>query len=395
MISVVFSGNLVPKGGPSGYLFNLKVSLLLNNIDLVKLIAPEYVSQSHSRKTNKIYKWLIKLVKSLFESKFLMYLGLDNSLRFYIFKRFLGNKIKIINDSKILHFHSTLDLYFFSKIFDLSKYTVLLTSHSPAPTFNEVYENFIAKGYSIKFADKRAAYQKQVDIYAFSNADYLIFPCEGAVLPYRDFFKINKIDESNIRYVITSSAPLVPKMDSRTFKKINDIPFDKKIISFIGRKSKVKGFDIFGDIIKKFENDERFFFLSAGLGSINLPVQSNYLDLGWTDDPASLVMASDLQIVPNRDTYFDLGVIQSLSLDKPLITTKTGGNSWFCNKDVCVYFADLDNIDSFAELILDEKTYNVNSKNKDFFNLYFDNKDFAINYINLYRNIIYAKCSNF
>jgi glycosyltransferase involved in cell wall biosynthesis len=316
-----------------------------------------------------------------------LFFGLDNYLRFYLFKNFLSKSSKPTSGYKILHFHSTLDLYFFSKIYDLSNYTILLTSHSPAPTHVEVYENFIAKGFDIKFAERKAAYQKQVDICAFSNADYLVFPCEGAVLPYRDFLNINKISSSIIRYVITSSAPLIPSVLPSDYKRKNNIPLDRKIISFIGRKNWIKGFDLFGEIMKRFEDDGRFFFLSAGSGSINLPAQSNYLDLGWTEDPASLVMASDLHIIPNRETFFDLGIIQSLSLNKPLITTKTGGNSWFFDRDVCIYFADLDNIDSFVNLILNDKVYDIGFKNRDFFNLYFDNKYFAINYLNLYREL--------
>jgi glycosyltransferase involved in cell wall biosynthesis len=101
----------------------------------------------------------------------------------------------------------------------------------------------------------------------------------------------------------------------------------------------IKGFDIFCNIAIKMLNNDDYFFVSAGIGEISAPFQKNFFDIGWTDDPASLINISDVVIVPNRDTYFDLGIIQTLSLNKPIITTDTGGNSWFKDKDINLFFA--------------------------------------------------------
>ena len=59
------------------------------------------------------------------------------------------------------------------------------------------------------------------------------------------------------------------------------------------------------------------------------PALRNIIDLGWTDDPGSIISAADVVVVPNRDTYFDINIIQVLSIGTPMITTPTGGNRWF------------------------------------------------------------------
>lgn len=92
-------------------------------------------------------------------------------------------------------------------------------------------------------------------------------------------------------------------------------------------------------------------------------------------------------IVPNRDTYFDLGIIQTLSLNKPIITTDTGGNSWFKDKDINLFFASSTDINDFIRILESNILFIENKKNYEIYNNYFMNNDFALNYLNLYSDI--------
>jgi glycosyltransferase involved in cell wall biosynthesis len=381
MINIIFNGRLEPKGGPSGYLYNLRESIEKNFIDNIKIIStPSSVEPSNSFKVTlkKILKRKLSFPNWYRERK---------SLAAY--RNLLKNNEKEFESSKILHFHTTTDLYWFSKMYDVSLYTIVLMSHSPEPPYVELYNNLLSRGYSKKFSKKKEQIQKEIDTISFKLADYLIFPCDGAVQPYECFFDEIKLVNPSIKYLLTSSKPIRVNIDKNDFVKKFNIPKDRKIIAYVGRKNTIKGFDIFCEIASIFKNDDDFFFISAGVGDISAPSQDNFLDIGWTDDPGSLVNASDVQIVPNRDTYFDLGIIQALSINTKIITTLTGGNSWFVDKFSDVYFADLNEINSFVKLLSLEEIYFESNKNKKLYDKYFNNKSFALNYNQLYEDILF------
>ena len=56
---------------------------------------------------------------------------------------------------------------------------------------------------------------------------------------------------------------------------------------------------------------------------------TRWIETGWTDDPQSFIAASDLVVIPNRHTYFDLSVLETLSLGKSLLLSDSGGNKYF------------------------------------------------------------------
>ena len=383
MVSIIFKGILEPKGGPSGYLYNLQESLEHNDIQNIKIISMQ--------KSDNNRESFLKKLKSVLKNKVKLPHYVQEKRKISLYKDILEKNITIIKNSKIIHFHTTQDMYYFSKIYDLSKHIILLMSHSPEPSNIEVYNSFISMGYTKSEANKKKQLQKKADVFAFQNANYLIFPCEGAVSPYDSFFTENKIDKSKLRYVITASKPLIPKLSIEEFKDKFNIPKDKKIISYVGRKNKIKGFDIFCNIAKELKDNSNLFFISAGIGDIDAHTQDNFLDIGWTDDPASLVNASDIQIVPNRDTYFDLGIIQTMSINTTIITTNTGGNSWFEYKDINMYFADANDVASFIKILQNNEIFQTNFKNQEFYKEYLNNEIFANSYQEMYQAILETK----
>ena len=89
----------------------------------------------------------------------------------------------------------------------------------------------------------------------------------------------------------------------------------------------MKGYD---RVIRIFEKLENVTVVCCGKeGAIRSPKSENWIEIGWTDDPFSYVCASDLFILPNRETYFDLALLETLSIGKTMLLSRTGGNKVF------------------------------------------------------------------
>jgi len=381
--NIILKDTLKPTGGPSGYLYNLNMSLETNTIKNISLLSYGIEVKSNSSKKNPL-KTFIKSLKVKFLPVFLRkkYLRKKEEREYINFYSSIINKLQ---NSALNNFHHTKDFYFFKKLYPENRTLTLLMSHAPEPPHVELYQAYLADGYTSKKALHLSQHQKEIDISAFKSADYIIFPCHEAVAPYEPFFKENNIDTTKLRFVITSSEPLNYILSANQFKIQNNIDQSKISLAYVGRKTKIKGYDIFCDAAKTLEGDSRFTFIAAGNGAIETPNLKNLLDFGWTNDPGSILNAVDYLIIPNRDTYFDLGIIQALSLNKTLITTPTGGNRWFLNKNLDIIFFEPD-VDSLVKIIKQLKK-STDNKNELFFKKYLSNEHFAINYLKLFQNI--------
>jgi glycosyltransferase involved in cell wall biosynthesis len=388
-VNVILSDILKPAGGPSGYLYNLLTSLQNNHITDIKLITKGLEqSKKHTQKNQKSN--FFKTFENFFKTRVLpsRYNTKRKDKKLYeTYLKFFKNEESSLFKSRINHFHNCMDFYYFKKIYPNNTALSIITSHSPQPAYKEFYDGLIYQGYSIKKATEMSLSQKEIDRFAFMNSDYIVFPCEQAVEPYKDFLQEYNISKDKIKYVITSSEKMKYSKTNEEFRKEFSIPENAIVLSYVGRKNHIKGFDLFNELASRFKNDERFYFISAGIGPINPIEMKNFIDIGWTNDPGSIINASNYVVVPNRDTYFDLGVIQAMSLGKTIITTPTGGNKWFMDKDLDFIFFNIDALDSLVETV---KTRSVSNaiKNEQFFNEILENDFFALNYSTFYNSIL-------
>lgn len=388
MINVIINDYLKPVGGPSGYLYNLYLSLEDNNYkDKIRILsnglsATEY-QKKLERKTSKV-EVFVKKIKIVLEPTFMRLKKIrQSSLKQY--SQFYNKFEKELLESSINHFHTTKDLYYFRCLYPHYRGICILTSHSPQPPYLEVFGNLIGQNYPLAKASKISKLQEKIDIEAFKFADYIIWPCEEAIEPYESFLSKHSIKNDKFMYVITASKELTFMKTSNDFRDKYNIPSHVKVFSYIGRKNEIKGFDIFCQIAQTMKKNQNVIFLSAGIGPIETPQQENFIDIGWTNDPGSVVNASDFVIVPNRETYFDLNVIQVMSLGKPIITTFTGGNRWFVNKNVDFIFFDINNINDLIKKL--DTLENSGKKNQIFFYKHLDYNLFAQNYYQTYNKI--------
>ena len=236
------------------------------------------------------------------------------------------------------------------------------------------------------------------DKFAFDRADYIIFPCPEAEEPYYNtwpYFKEIKEKKSlNFRYLLTGTYQCKAHIEKSEILKRYNIPEDSFVISYVGRHNEVKGFDNLKCIGKKILNlyDNVFFLIAGEEYPIKGLVHPHWIEIGWTNDPHSIIAASDLFILPNKETYFDLIMIEVLSLGKIVVASNTGGNKYF-KKHLSGGVMCYDNLDEAVSLIKnvltlskDEKS-NIENNNKVFFEKELNLDTFANGYIKLIDNL--------
>lgn len=250
----------------------------------------------------------------------------------------------------------------------------------------EVEKNLLAKGACPSKVKGIVFKQKQIDIKAFTEADRVVFPCIGAVACYSEFLDEIGFDYSKIDTILTGTAKPVVGIDSINFRRKNNIPSDRKLVACLGRKTYIKGFDVFLEVAYLLRGHSDIIFVCAGVGEIQIPCANNILDLGWTDDPGSLLNACDLVIAPNRATYFDIGILQAISLGKVVLSSLTGGNSFFKGKDIDVYLTNQNSPSEYAAYILN-LALKSSDRNSRFYQNYLTNTIFADRYVKYYSSL--------
>ncbi|MDN0055081.1 glycosyltransferase family 4 protein [Collinsella ihumii] len=173
---------------------------------------------------------------------------------------------------------------------------------------------------------------KKMDEYAFTRADYVIFPCEEAEEPYfnswAEYGVIRR--KTKLRYIPTGIQGCAPTLSRQVVRDQLGIPQDAFVMCYVGRHNQIKGYDRLVAQIPKILDKYGAWMLAAGKqGPLYPPRHERWIEVGWTDDPHSLVSASDLFILPNRETFFDLVMLEVLSLGIPILASRSGGNRFF------------------------------------------------------------------
>ena len=381
------SSELAAVGGPRGYVYNLKTELDKSECANICFI------ESGREKINK-YKNKIENLKS---GKFKRFLVTLKS----IVKHWLllhgrhHNAIVDINEYDVVHFHSTLDMY--AARDSLKNYCgkVALTSHSPTLLSKEIYDS--RSNFEKKFF--KSMYKKliRMDEYAFSRADFFIFPCREAEEPYFNnwdkFESLKLSNQDKFRYVLTGINQCSAKIDRKTVREKYNIPQNAFVVSYVGRHNEIKGYDTLKEIGEKILRYPNTYFLVAGR---EMPLQGlkneRWIEIGWTNDPHSLIAAADVFILPNKETYFDLVLIEVLSLGQLVVASRTGGNKFFENKSSGIKLYDTQ--DEAVDLLLkimamsEEDRFELAKSNLVLYKKDFTCEIFAERYLQLYSELL-------
>lgn len=196
---------LEAKGGPSGYLYNLNQyykSLKKNNSFKITFL-----------NFYDLDKGLILIFEKILLKLFSI-LRMDNLYILILIFRNNRKMKKIINFDKfdIIHFHSTIELKKNIKNLKNYKGKVILTSHSPELSSEEVL-----KSLNLKVSKIILEIFKKYDYDAFERSDYIIFPCLESMEPYQKDIKMLEIlKHKKIKFIPTGIL-------EENFKKIKII----------------------------------------------------------------------------------------------------------------------------------------------------------------------------
>lgn len=383
---------LHPVGGPTGYLYNLRNELIKEKINFIFFLS--YNANSRREKAKKIFKKLPKSFQNIFYSlKRKPYMILNSSPK----------KSEInLGEFDFVHFHSTMQMYSCKDSLENYKGILLLTSHTPKAPFKEIIEDNISN--SEYFSNKKMYDQlENVDLYAFNRADYIIFPTKEAEEPYyHTWNKYKEIHEKNkdkYIYIPTGIAPIdTSSFSKNAIRKEYNIPQDAFVVCYVGRHNEVKGYDQLkkiGENILKKRND--IYFLIAGkeepLKGID---NSHWIEVGWTNKAHEIIYSSDVFVLPNKETYFDLILLEVMSIGKPVVLTNTGGNKYFKKFTKSgLHYYDYGKNDDAVEKILRLKDNNKIDEegklNKEIFNNNFTIEIFTKKYIETIEKIYKSK----
>jgi len=186
---------------------------------------------------------------------------------------------------------------------------VILQSHCPELPSEE------AASLGIKSADVQWAREAQQR--AFGRADVVIFPNAGARSIYDCLLKPNV----RVEYLLSGCQGLKPGCQ---------LPFDPRNVYYLylGRRNAIKGFDIIFDAFQQaYQQDDSLRLLLVGGGEeVQHP---GVIDLGRSEEPARWISNCDYFINANRQSYFDLSVMEALSIGTPLIVACTNGHQFY------------------------------------------------------------------
>ena len=306
--------DLAPVGGSCGYVYTLYMEDKGNNT-LSFLNRSKSVNSAVNNKNNDI---IIRLKKDL---------SLTRNLLF-------GKNSPVIesNHYDIIHFHSTEELYKYRKSLKKFNGVTVLTSHSPTLLSKE-YLDASKKWEKVLFFIMFKILPI-MDFRAFDIANYIVFPCPEAEEPYYNawsgYNEFRNKNSAKYRYLLSGTFSRFAKKSRSEVREELGIPKEAFLITYAGRHNKIKGYELLKNIGMQYADSSEVFFLVAGKEE---PIKGlrnkNWIEVGWTNDPHSLIAAGDVFILPNEETYFDLILLELMSLGKIALIRDTGGNKYF------------------------------------------------------------------
>lgn len=236
-----------------------------------------------------------------------------------------------------------------------SRVVKILTTHNPTkPTIEDM--ELTCRVVKWRNDDKSMFeyYLNERDKWAFTLADALLFPSqesmEGYFLRWAEFKDI--IKNKPIYFALTGTRTKPISIDKQTLRQQLQIPSNAKVLVYIGRFAKIKGFDTLLQSAKELiAKDSNLYFVAVGE---DMPKQLNspqWIQISHTKTPQDYINLSDACLSPGRGNYFDLSMIEILSLGKPLICSYVGGARWLENKTSGVIYSQSQDADSIIKAV--------------------------------------------
>jgi glycosyltransferase involved in cell wall biosynthesis len=305
LIFSVYDCNLTD-GGPSGFLAHNLIGERSSNYvistDISKsLLASQTNTDRIISKAKKVF-----IDRKIHSNKTLILKS--NYCQWYLSARQNFSHINA-EKYKFIYFHDVWTLYFCLDLLNENQ-VVILQSHCPQLPSEEVASNPKS---SLEDFDMTC----KCEIKSFARANIIIFPNSKSASIYNSLIQKN----SQIEYLLSGA---------KEKKDLRILPLKEDTINFlyIGRRNNIKGFDI---ILKGFKDayKQRKDINLIVAGSGEYLHEDGVYDIGFTTSPHNWIFSCDYVLNCNRQSYFDLSVLETLSIGTPIILTTSFGHQQF------------------------------------------------------------------
>lgn len=326
-----------PGGGPAGYLWNLKSSLNTYNTNMIIPIniVPLYSNHTEYPRVNFSYVRQFATIKSL-----RLFMAIYGALRRRTRK--LPRQFSFHREAEVLVLHSTDFAYRFIRTYgkaDKCGQRLFVMPHAPTDETEEAILSWAA----IFGEDPTQSYlhwlrrlMAEAELSVFEHVEGIIVPCVESLEAYfvydpvlRNRFE-RRLRQLTIFEIPTGVVPLpLSNLDRYNARIKLGLPQEKIVIAYLGRYHKHKGFPLFRELVEYADSKEdNFYFVSAGKGNERVPKAKKYKNLGWVnrEQLSDLMVAVDVVLYPNSVAYFDLALLESMSVGKVLFVRNVGGH---------------------------------------------------------------------
>lgn len=307
----------INNGGPSGFIAH-------NLVDKPRdyfVLSEELFSKQKDKE--KLWSKLIFKIKKKF------YSIIKKKNKFIYSNYFIKINAK---NYKYIYFHECLFFEYCKELIS-DEQIVILQSHSPqfpSIEFIEAFPNDKEGFLTRKAAEKNA----------FKRANFIVFPNEECIPIYKDLLPV----DSDIHYILSGA-----KSNYNKTEKYN-LEHNKINLLYLGRRNEIKGFDLILESFRKAREKNKNLQLYI-VGKGEKIVEDGIIDVGFSKDPISWYNSVDYVINANRQSYFDLSIIEALSTGVPIIMANNFGHSYFNNKSPLIFTFNVNNQDELIEIL--------------------------------------------
>lgn len=363
-------------GGPTGYLANLLSGLNLleeqeyNSPILINFAVRPKQSESISSGGHQLYLKALSVLRKnhLFNYLYVNHFSRSFNMRHENNLRFLQECMNMepttfafpkidLAKTKTIHVHEVVEAIRVKNALIKNgldnDIKIILTCHVPESVARERYNNYLDEGYSKEKASEIAKGWSKIEQAAYLAADILIYPSEEAMMPAQHFVpNFNELIEGkDIRFVATGAKEISLKSTKEEAKKKYGVT-GKFVVAYMGRHNAIKGYDILKaaaeKLLKKYS--DIVFLIGGTQGNEFKPLKNaRWIECGRVN-PAEFLSAADVFVLPNRETYYDLVLIETMSAGIPIIASHTGGNI-SVQKKAPMLFTYQDGIDGLCSAV--------------------------------------------
>ena len=239
-------------------------------------------------------------------------------------------------ETDVLIVHSTLLASRLQRLCpEIAARKLVLMTHSP--TFL-AYELAVAMNPGVPEAELvqepyvRSLVARELRIMQAARA--VLWPCEESQIGYPDWWQLFRDGKTSNVYAETGTQRPSAKASREEMRSAWGVPNDRRVALFIGRAHPHKGFDRFVDWAdwNRSRSNREWEFVHCGGASQVARDLSAISEAGYVSDNGAAYLAADLVLIPNTYSYFDLGLLEAISLGTRVAIAPTGGHGYLARR---------------------------------------------------------------